>query len=230
MNVRLLALDTATENCSVALLLDSDLQVREEELGRGHAERVLGMIDALLAEAGVSLRSLDAVAFGRGPGAFTGVRLAASVTQGLAWGADLGVVPVSDLAAIAQRAFKDPSISHMLTVNDARMREVYWGGFERQVDGHALARPWGAEQVSPPDAVVLPAAAGGPVMGAGRGLAVYPGIIARLGLMPVQDTWLPCAREIAELAAPRVLRGELCAPEEALPVYLRDEVAHVRSR
>ena len=102
--MRILALDTATESCSAALLIEGRSLAREIELERGHAERILLMIDAVLAEAGVKLAGLDAIAFGRGPGSFTGVRLAASVTQGLAFGAGLGVVPVSDLRAVAQRA------------------------------------------------------------------------------------------------------------------------------
>jgi tRNA threonylcarbamoyladenosine biosynthesis protein TsaB len=229
--MRLLALDTATENCSVALLVGEELRTREEELGRSQAEAILGMIDALLAECGVTLARLDAIAFGRGPGAFTGVRLAASVTQGLAFGAGLAVVPVSDLAALAQRALaEEPGIGQVLAVSDARMHEVYWGCFERAVPT-GLAGPLGDERVGKPDTLVLPATwspARAPVMGVGRGLREFPQLVARLGLAPVREGWLPRAREIAHLAAACVARGELVAPEEAIPVYLRDQVTHVR--
>jgi len=226
--MRLLALDTATEACSVALLLGDQIRVREEEAGRRAAELILGMIDALLTEAGVCLQELDAIAFGRGPGGFTGVRLAASVTQGLAFGADLPVVPVSDLAALAQRALEEePGVSRVLAVSDARMQEVYWGCYERREDG--LAVLLGDEQVGAPETVALPAAwtdsgLPGTVLGAGRGLAVAPGLGERLGLAAQRDTWLPRAREIARLAAPRLRSGERVAAEGALPLYLRDDV------
>ena len=110
--MRILAIDTATENCSAALLLDGRLSQREQRLERGAAEAILPMVEELLSEARVSLAMLSAIAFGRGPGAFTGVRLAASVTQGLAFGAGLKVVPVSDLQALAQRVL-DLSLIHI---------------------------------------------------------------------------------------------------------------------
>ena len=153
--MKVLAIDTATENCSAALLIDGSLQSREIEMERGHAERILPMVDELLAQAGLTLRDLDAIAFGRGPGSFTGVRLAVTVTQGLAFGANLGVVPISDLRAVAQRAFRaDATLTRALVCNDARMSEVYWACFERGGDG--LARLEGEEQVSKPTDVKLP--------------------------------------------------------------------------
>src|SRR4029077_17727403 len=114
--VRILALDTATENCSVALLIDGQLHASEELIARGHAERILPLVDARLTQAQLRLRDLTAIACGRGPGSFTGVRLAASVTQGLACGAGLGVVPVSDLRAVAQRALDLPAAPQRVLV------------------------------------------------------------------------------------------------------------------
>lgn len=225
--MKILALDTATEACSAALLIDGVVASREVELGRGHAEYILAMIDELLAEAAQTLRHLDAIAFGRGPGGFTGVRLAASVTQGLAFGVGLGVVPVSDLMAVAQQVVGiDASAQRVVVCNDARMREVYWGCFERGADG--LVVPVGQERVDAPKRVVVPPAwSVARPEGAGRGFAAYPELIARLrpGLNSVHDTLLPSAREIALLAVPEVRAQRLVPAEQAIPVYLRDDVA-----
>jgi tRNA threonylcarbamoyladenosine biosynthesis protein TsaB len=175
--VKILALDTATENCSAALLIDGSVLAREIETDRGHAARILSMIDDLLCEAHLELSDLNAIAFGRGPGSFTGVRLAATVTQGLAFGADLGVVPISDLQAVAQRTFaiageaaRSNDRSRVLVCNDARMSEVYWACFELGEDG--LARLEGEEHVSKPSEVRLPAS-WTTATAAGRGFIAY---------------------------------------------------------
>lgn len=223
--MRLLALDTATEGCSVALLMEDRLLTREEELTRGHAERILPMVHELLAEAGIGLPDLDGIAFGRGPGSFTGVRLAASVTQGLAFGAGVGVAAISDLSALAQRVFdEDGSVTRSLVCNDARMQEVYWGCFERGGDGLAIARS--PERVDPPQRVELPPGWSG-TAGLGRGFSVYPALRALPGVV-VRGAWdrlLPRAAEVARLAVPEVTGGRLLDPEAAVPVYLRDDVA-----
>ena len=250
--MKILALDTATENCSAALVLDADRRFREIEMERGHAERILPMIDELLAEAGIGLSELDAIAFGRGPGSFTGVRLAATVTQGLAFGAGLGVIPISDLQAVAQRAFRiHQKPTRILVCNDARMSEVYWACFERGHDG--LARRVGEEHVGKPSDVRLPSG-WSTAEAAGRGFAAYAE--ALLGAVPTvtygtdllaatganqlesQESQrtecsvpltqlLPHALDIALLAVPQVAAGGLLPPEAATPVYLRDNVAHV---
>jgi tRNA threonylcarbamoyladenosine biosynthesis protein TsaB len=228
--MKLLALDTATEACSAALLADGALTVREDEFERGHAEHILPMIDAVLAEGRVSLQALDAIAFGRGPGGFTGVRLAASVTQGLAFGASLPVVPISDLAAVAQRVLDlEPSADRVLVCNDARMREVYWACFERR---EALAHAVTKESVTSAQAVTLPQEWDEkPFAAAGRGLRAYPELQQRWGerLRSAHPGLLPHAREIARLAVTEVAAGRTRAAAEALPVYLRDDIARPSS-
>lgn len=233
--MKLLALDTATENCSAALLLDGTLEMREIEMERGHAERILPMIDDLLSTAGITLQDLDAIAFGRGPGSFTGVRLGTTVTQGLAFGAGLGVVPISDLQAVAQRVLdENTSHTHILVCNDARMSEVYWACYERGGDG--LARLEGEEHVTKPTEVKLPphwttaTAAGRGFLAYGEALkAAAPNVSFTMGAAPPVDPihYLPRAQEIARLALPAVTARRLLPAEEALPIYLRDNVAHV---
>lgn len=234
--MRILALDTATENCSAALLTDRTLVARERLLERGHAAQILPMIDEVLAEAGVALRSVDVIAFGRGPGGFTGVRLAASVTQGLAFGAGVPVVPVSNLRALAQRLLAaDASIEHVVVCTDARMGEVYWGCFERH-DG--LAALVGDEQLSAPEDVRLPQEWSGNddahavSFGAGRGFAAYPQLASALRplLQAIREDVLPSAAEIAVLAAPETAAGRIFPPEQALPIYLRNDVVAAAGR
>ena len=223
--MKILALDTATEACSVALQIGATILERYVELERGHAERLLPMVDELLAESGLALGALDAVAFGRGPGGFTGVRLAASVAQGLAFGAGLGVVPVSDLAAVAQRALSlSPAIAGVLAVNDARMREVYWATFRAAGRVEAVSEEW----VGPSSKVVVPVSSpdASSWVAAGRGLRAAPELAERCRLagIPVLADLLPRATEVLLLAQPVVATGRLLPPEGALPVYVRDKV------
>jgi tRNA threonylcarbamoyladenosine biosynthesis protein TsaB len=220
--LKILALDTATENCSAALWINGSLLQREAEAERGHAELILTMIDELLKESATRLSDLTAIAFGRGPGSFTGVRLAASVTQGLAFGAGVPVVPVSDLRAVAQRV----ASKHVLVCNDARMQEVYWGCFEQGPNG--LMQPTGEERVSTPSEVNLPLAwAGKNIVGAGRGFAAYTMLQERLAdqLSNIEPALLPRAQEVVLLAVEEVRGGRLQPPESAVPTYIRDDVA-----
>jgi tRNA threonylcarbamoyladenosine biosynthesis protein TsaB len=230
---RLLAIDTATEACSAALRNGDALLERYEEVGRGHAERILVMVDSLLTEAAVTLQQLDAIAVGRGPGAFTGVRLAISVAQGLAFGAGRPVVPVSDLRAIAQRAFElRPKAQTCLVCSDARMREVYSARFRRDATGLAVAT--GGETGGGPDTVDwrgLEASAGATVC-AGRGFRVYGALgerAAALGL-EVLDDLLPSAAAIARLALADLGQGLAVPATAVVPVYLRERVAEPPSR
>ena len=220
--MKILALDTATEACSVSLCIGDRSIDRYVELERGHAEQLLPMVDSVLAEGGIALGALDAIAFGRGPGGFTGVRLAASVAQGLAFGARLGVVPISDLAAVAQRVVQlDPSVRRVLVANDARMKEVYWAEFE--VDGTLTS---GAEHVSAAAEVFLPTDISGPWAAAGRGLKAWPDLAERCRAAgaTLHPDLLPRASEILSLARPAVAAGQILDPADALPVYVRDRV------
>jgi tRNA threonylcarbamoyladenosine biosynthesis protein TsaB len=223
--VKLLALDTATELCSAALWLDGALIAREAMRERGHSELILPMIDELLREAGVGLRQLDAIAFGRGPGAFTGVRLAAGVAQGLAFAAELPLLPVSDLRALAAQALAAAGAPrYALVCQDARMHEVYWGCFE--CSGETVL-PLGTEAVAAPEYVVLPPAwEASAVRGVGSGFGAYAEGLARVAtrLSGVFPDLRPRAREIAWLAARDGLASAI-PPDQAQPVYLRDDVA-----
>ena len=223
--MRILALDTATQACSTALLTADKAITRELLTERGHAEHILSMVDAVLAEAGIGLEEVSALAFGRGPGAFTGVRLAASVAQGLAFAAHLPVAPVSDLRALGQRAFDaDTQLDHVLVCHDARMQELYWACFDRGADG--LAALVGAEHVSGVGGIELPGTWRGCIGGAGQGFKVYPELESSLKtrFASVQQELLPRALEIARLAWPAALAGLTLGAQEALPVYVRDNV------
>jgi tRNA threonylcarbamoyladenosine biosynthesis protein TsaB len=219
--MKLLAIDTATERCSVALCIDDRIVERVTETQRGHADLVLPMVEAVLAEGGLTLRQLDGLAYGRGPGAFTGVRIAVGVAQGLAYGAQLATVGVSDLAAVAQQ-FASAG-ARILVCMDARMNEVYWGRFEATPDG--LVVPTSAERVDRPEAVEPVDA----TVFAGTGFAAYPQLIAGREADAVHGTARPYARDIARLAAAELRAGRGQAPEQAQPVYLRDQVATVKA-
>ena len=224
--MKLLALDTATEACSVALLLGETLLARYEEPKRGHAELILPMVDAVLAEAGIALSALDCFAVGRGPGAFTGVRIAVSVAQGLAFGVDRPIVPVSDLAALAQHAVQTHRAQRVLACIDARLGEVYWGVFETAADGLVVALT--EERVGSASSVDV--SAGGSWFGAGSGWAAYEGLGEQLRARGATVTGsdgalLPRAHEIAQLGARDFRAGRAVPAEEAMPVYLRDSVA-----
>ena len=232
--MRILGIDTATESCSAALRLEGRLLERAQRLERAHAQVILPMVDELLAEGDTPLGALDAIAFGRGPGAFTGVRLAATVAQGLAFGAGVPVVPVSDLRALAQRALdENGGLARVLVCADARMREVYWACFERSSD--RCAGLCGEERVSAPADVRLPSAWGSAgqdaagLAGVGSGFAAYPELCRGFKFEVVLQGLLPRAAEIVELAIPEVEAGRVFPPEQALPVYLRDDVARPRS-
>jgi len=220
--MRVLALDTATEACSVALLSGDEFISRSAEGGRSHAQLVLEMVEAVLAEAEVSLSMLDGIAASIGPGAFTGVRISVAVAQGLAFGAGLRVVPVGTLEALALQAVQSGG-QLALACLDARMGEVYWGCFAADLARGLIASC--PSSVGPPESVVLPAP--GAYRGIGRGFGAYPALAALPGLEldPKDSTALPNAREFARLGALRLQRKEGIDPADLSPLYLRDKVA-----
>jgi tRNA threonylcarbamoyladenosine biosynthesis protein TsaB len=222
--MKILAVDTSTEACSAALAVGSQVWARGAIAPRGHAQLILPMIEELLAEGGLALPDLDAIAFGRGPGAFTGVRIATAVVQGLAFGADLPVVPVSTLAALAQGVCRELGHERVLAAIDARIEEVYWGAYRLGPQG--LVEPAGAELVCLPSDVPVPA--GGGWFGAGSGWGAYGQVLgARLGscLAGFDARRYPHAHDVALLGAAGLRDGAAVPAERALPVYLRDKVA-----
>jgi len=264
--LRVLAIDTSTELCSAALLLpDGQVLLRETLTERGHADLILPMVDELLREAGLALRDLDGLAFGRGPGGFTGLRIAAGVAQGLAFGAGLAVAPVSSLAAVAFLTFfTSPAaagevsspLPHagevgrrpgegssplplagevapqgrvraeggVLVCNDARMNELYWGAFRFDAADPAVPVALTPERVGPVTSVEVPA---GVTHFAGNGIARYPELRARLEAAGLQfhDGLYPRADAVACIGAALLARGQGVAAADAVPTYVRDDVA-----
>ncbi|MDQ5911057.1 MAG: tRNA threonylcarbamoyladenosine biosynthesis protein TsaB [Pseudomonadota bacterium] len=220
--MKFLALETATEACSAAVWIDGAVWERYEQAPRRHAALILPMIEAVLAEAELTMNQLDAVAVGRGPGAFTGVRIAIGIAQGLAFAADVPVVPVSTLAALALGAARETGQTRIATALDARMGEVYWGTWS--VSGETVESV-GDERVCAP---ALVNGAPGPWFGAGSGWLAYADALSqRLTVNGWLGDRYPQAGDVARLAADPARRGEWVAAEQALPVYLRDRVVGV---
>ena len=217
--MKLLALETATEACSVAVWIDGEVRERFELAPRRHAELALPWAEQLLAEAGIAKSQLDAIAVGRGPGAFTGVRLAIALAQGISLALDRPLLPVSTLAALAMRARGERIVAAI----DARMGEVYLGAFVRSGDNLTTVTD---EVVVRPEAAVIPE--GEDWHGVGTGFAAGEGALhvhLRQRLVEVDGGALPHAADVARLGALAFARGEAIAPERIEPAYLRNNVA-----
>lgn len=218
--MKLLAIETATEACSVAVHVDGQTIERFDVAPRRHAELALPWAGALLAETGVHRSQLDAIAISRGPGAFTGVRLAIAIAQGIALALDRPLVAVSTLAVLAMRA----PVGHdkVIAAIDARMGEVYLGCFEGQAGQRVAVSE---ESVLAPGSIVLP---GSGWFGVGTGFAAMEGAVVQQldrQLIAVDGTALPHAADVATLAVSAYARGEAIAPELVEPAYLRNNVA-----
>lgn len=225
MSARILALDTATEACSAALLNQQQIDARFEIAPRDHTQRILPLVQELLQLQQLELTALDALAFGRGPGSFTGVRIGIGIAQGLALGANLPMIGVSSLATMAQGAWRLTGATRVLAAIDARMGEVYWAEYQRDANGE-----WqGAET----EAVLKPEAAEariaqltGEWATVGTGWQAYPHLLTSANAKLVTtDVALPAAEDMLPLALSAWQRGESVAVENAEPVYLRNEVA-----
>ncbi|MGH8580896.1 MAG: tRNA (adenosine(37)-N6)-threonylcarbamoyltransferase complex dimerization subunit type 1 TsaB [Gammaproteobacteria bacterium] len=221
--MKLLAIDTSTDACSVALDIEGHVFARFELVPRRHAEITLPMIEQLLSEAELGVKQLDAIAFGCGPGAFTGLRIACGVTQGIAFSADLPVVPVSTLAALAQGGYRATAHEKIIAAIDARMGEVYWGLFQLTQDG--LMQAVSEERVSALADLELPQGDELWVgIGSGWGTATAPAAQIQPRLRDVRPQLFPDARDILSLAKPAFLQGAYVAAAQALPTYLRNKV------
>ncbi|WP_176228369.1 tRNA (adenosine(37)-N6)-threonylcarbamoyltransferase complex dimerization subunit type 1 TsaB [Aeromonas hydrophila] len=221
--LKILAVDTATEACSAALLVGEQVFSRWEEAPRDHTRKILPMVQAVLDDAGITLDELDAIAFGRGPGSFTGVRIGIGVAQGLAFGAGVPLIGISTLAAMAQGAHRLDGAKQVLTAIDARMNEVYFGRYEL-IDGRMQLV--GDEVVSDPAALVdVRGKLTGRVTCVGTGFETYGEILSGLAdALVASQVRFPAALDMLPLARSAWLAGEAVAVEQATPVYLRDKV------
>lgn len=221
--MKILAIETATEACSAALEINECCIQRFEVAPRQHTQLILPMIDELLREAELQISDLDAIAFGQGPGAFTGVRIAIGVIQGLAFAHDLPVIPVSTLAALAQHFAKEHDC--VAAAIDARMQEIYWGLYKKNDLG--LMQQIIEEEVCSPTEASLPSE--GNWFGAGTGWNTYcEELKSRFSdsLIDFNGDIFPTAEDILTLAKPAYLEGKAISVEEAMPVYLRNKVAN----
>ncbi|WP_248464072.1 tRNA (adenosine(37)-N6)-threonylcarbamoyltransferase complex dimerization subunit type 1 TsaB [Pectobacterium versatile] len=224
MSTRILALDTATEACSVALWNEGEIHSLFEICPREHTQRILPMVQQVLADSGLTLKDLDALAFGQGPGSFTGVRIGIGIAQGLALGADLPLLGVSSLATMAQGAFRLKQATHVLAAIDARMGEVYWGCYQRNADGS-----WQGESeeavLKPEQVQALTAALSGEWATVGTGWETYPELVNHSSLVLAKgDVLLPQAQDMLPLACQLWQAGKAVSVENAQPRYLRNEV------
>lgn len=222
--MKVLAIDTVTEMCSVALLVDNEVTMDAKLVKQSHTDVILPMIDQLLANSAVLFTDVDAIAFSRGPGSFTGLRIGAGVTQGLALAYDMPVIPVSSLAALAQGAWRQDNQTQVLTCIDARRQEVYWACFQLQQELMACI---GQEKVSAAGQVRTPSAEAW--FGVGSGFASYRDELSRNQMVTlsahVADRF-PLAQDILPFAVRAINNKEYVDASAALPVYLRDNVVN----
>lgn len=221
--MNLLAIDTSTDSCSVAASRGAEIFSRSESAAQRQAERVLGMVEEILAEARLELGQIEGIAYGEGPGSFTGLRIAAGVTQGLAFARGVGVVGVGSLLSLVEQAAEESASEKFIACIDAHMGEVYHAAYRRAGSGWTEVSPPGLYK---PDAV--PVVSGSDWTGCGDGFAAHRERLAsRLGdrVSMIRPDAVPSARAVLKLAIPRFAAGEAKDAATAVPVYLRDKVA-----
>jgi len=222
--MKILALDTSTEACSAALCVDGECIERFEVVKQSHTDRILPMIEEVLSEGEVAINDIDYLAFGRGPGSFTGIRIGTGVVQGIALGADLLVAEVSTLAGIAQGVYREHGHTHVMAAIDARMEEIYWGCYQLNDLGYMELD--GEEVVARSNDILLPQ--GSSWYGAGSAWSAYGDELKQhaKGLCSdIDGACLPHAQDIAKLAISKIEQGEVVSAESVRPVYLRNQVA-----
>jgi tRNA threonylcarbamoyladenosine biosynthesis protein TsaB len=218
----ILAIETSSELASCALIQGGAVLARESSGVRTHSQSILPMVQELLAEAGITLAQCDALAYGAGPGSFTGVRTACGIAQGLAYGAQLPVVPLITLAAMALACHQQTGATDILTVLDARMGEVYWAQYRHDGAWHTVAEP----ALCAPGALE-PLASATPLAACGNGFAAYPDTFAgRAWAAAARADIMPHARELAQLAVTAFADGATVGAAEAQPLYLRNKIAY----
>jgi tRNA threonylcarbamoyladenosine biosynthesis protein TsaB len=225
--LKLLALDTSTEACSVALQLGAEILSLDEVCPQQHSKRVLPMVQQLLSQAGIGLKDLDGIVFGRGPGSFTGVRIGVGVAQGLAFGAGLPLYGVSTLAAMAQAAQRLHGATKVVAAIDARMAEVYLGCYQLSEKGLMLLQ--GEEIARKPAGLLatdLPSGWGAAdIFAVGTGFQTYPDALTAWQPAQISPQILfPSARDMLTLSLDAYATGLFVSPELAEPSYVRDEV------
>lgn len=221
----ILAIDTCTESCSAALLFKGVEYAEIEVVAREHSQRILPMIDSVLQQAGITINEVDLIAYGRGPGSFTGIRICTSMTQGLALGADKPVVGISSLQTMAQAVFDsdDQDCNQVLTAFDARMGEVYWGAFENQ---NGLAVAVIDDSVLPPAQAHSPFKDDSDVTACGSGFITYPELLnLSASIEASHKVNYPNAKAMLKLAVVASEQGLVTAVDELAPVYVRDTVS-----
>ncbi|MDY2948004.1 MAG: tRNA (adenosine(37)-N6)-threonylcarbamoyltransferase complex dimerization subunit type 1 TsaB [Mannheimia varigena] len=221
MMTTILALDTATEACSVALLHNGLISTLDEISPRSHTQRILPMVDELLTQANIQIKDVNYLVFGRGPGSFTGVRVGVSVAQGLAMGANLPVVAVSNLKAMAEEAYQKLGAEKVIALIDARMNEVYFAQFERNGEQWNEAE---AEQVCSPEKAISQFQVSENVVVVGTGWAAYSQFFEQNLPLVVSDITLPSAEYMLSIAQEEITKGNVQSALEIEPVYLRNEV------